>query len=111
MSKSKAKGTRFESALVAHMVDRGFAVERRALTGTADRGDITGMKNVIIEAKNHTALSFGPWLDEAARERANANAEIGVVVASRRMRPIGASFAVMDLDTLLILLDKAGYRP
>lgn len=36
MNKPKAKGTRFESALVEHIIAAGFPARRVALAGSAD---------------------------------------------------------------------------
>lgn len=44
MSASKRKGTSFETAVVGYLRDEhGLPVERRALRGTRDCGDITGL--------------------------------------------------------------------
>ena len=52
---SKAKGTAFESALVAHIEAAGFPARRVALAGAADRGDIHGRDGGgglrVLEAK------------------------------------------------------------
>ena len=43
MNKAKAKGTAFETAVVRFLADEtGAWVERRALSGTNDKGDLIG---------------------------------------------------------------------
>ena len=62
----------------------GRIAERRSLNGAVDKGDITGVPKVVIEAKNHKTLKLSAWIEEAAIEKANAGAEIGVVWAKRK---------------------------
>jgi hypothetical protein len=105
---SKKKGTKYESELVAYLryhLERPD-IERRALSGTQDRGDIAGLESWTIEAKNHNAQNFAGWLDETQREQRNAGTEYGLLVVRRRMKPVGQSFAVMTLDQLIdIIID------
>jgi hypothetical protein len=111
VSKAKAKGTSFESLVVAYLVDQGWLhAERRALTGTHDKGDITGTGPLVWECKNHKTLSFSEWIEEAEVERVNASADFGVVVAKRRGRgQAGDQYAVMRLSEMVKLLKQAGY--
>jgi hypothetical protein len=53
MSKSKQKGTMAETAVVQYLKQFWPNVERRALQGSKDTGDIAGIPNVVIEIKNH----------------------------------------------------------
>jgi Holliday junction resolvase len=110
MSKSKAKGTAFETAVVKYLSDYYPNVERRTLSGINDKGDIAGTnKKLVWECKDHKTLNFSGWLNEAEVERQNAGAEIGIVVAKRRGHGgIGSQYAVMTVDTLMELLTKAG---
>lgn len=49
MSKSKAKGTAAESAVVKYLREQGWpSAERRALNGASDRGDIAGVVGTVI---------------------------------------------------------------
>lgn len=86
-------------------------IERRALTGAKDRGDITGVRTVygrrvVVEVKDYGGrLEPGPWLNEAERERQNDGAAVGVVVAKRRGTTNPADqFALMRLADLAVLL-------
>lgn len=111
MSAARAKGTRWESALVDFLARHGFPhVERRALHGTNDRGDIAGIPGVVIEAKNQNRHSWAEWLDEAAQEADNAHADVGVVWAKRRGHTDpGKGYVVLDGRTFVWLLRSAGY--
>ena len=85
MSANKRKGTSWESAIVRALHAAGFAgVERRALNGSADRGDITGIPDLVIEAKNQNRITLAEWVDEAEQEARNAGGVYGVAWAHRK---------------------------
>ena len=111
-SRSKATGTRWESAIVTYLQARGWPhAERRALNGAMDRGDVAGVIGVVIEAKCATRVDLAGWLDEAQQERANDRADLGAVWFKRRGRTSpGAGYVLMDGDTFTDLLRKAGYQ-
>lgn len=111
MSKSKAKGTYFESQIVEFLCREGWTwCERRSLNGALDKGDITGIPGVVIEAKNHGTLKLSEWIKEAEVERVNAKADIGVVWAKRRgVGNADEAYVVMTGRTFAELLRKAGY--
>ncbi len=70
----KAKGTAAETAVVKYLKGTWDGVERRALAGSADKGDISGIPNVCIEVKDHKKMVLSGWikeLDEEMRERLN----------------------------------------
>lgn len=85
MSRNKDKGTRAETAVVDYLRRSWWRhAERRSLNGNKDRGDIAGIPNVVIEVKDHAAMSLAAWVDEAETERANDYAAIAVVWHKRR---------------------------
>lgn len=98
MSRSRAKGTAFESAVVAWLRENGHPhVERRALNGSRDRGDIAGIPGVVIEVKSCNRLELAAWVDEAEKERDNDRAAIGVVWAKRKGKSsAGDGYVVMS---------------
>lgn len=110
MSKSKAKGTAFETSIVNYLRDTYPNVERRTLSGVHDKGDIAGTnKKLVWECKDHKTLNFSGWLKEADTERINADAEFGIVVAKRRgYGDAGSQYAVLTLEAMVRLLKKAG---
>jgi hypothetical protein len=110
MSTAKARGTAFESAVVRHLIERGWVnAERRALRGTKDAGDLAGIIGLAASFKAVRAWRVADWLDELTKQRANAGAEHAVLVVKRWRKPIGRSIAMLDLDDYLRLLKEAGY--
>ena len=113
MSRNRAKGTAAESAVVRFLQTVGWPhAERRALSGSKDRGDIAGVPAVCIEIKNAARLNIPAWLRETEAERINAGADYGVLI----VKPIGIGetrvgqwAAVMPLGDLTRLLAAAGY--
>lgn len=108
---SKAKGTRWESEVVRALHAAGFTgAERRALRGTADRGDITGIPGLVIEAKNRARVELAAWVDEAAAERDRDGARYAAVWHHRRGRGSAeAGFVTMTgADFLRLLTDAYG---
>lgn len=90
-SRQKAKGTRFESSVVRYMREAlgDDRVERRALHGTQDMGDIYGIRahgwDVIAECKSHkevTPALVAEWREQTLRERENADAGAALLVVS-----------------------------
>lgn len=100
MSRAKAKGTRFESALVRYLRagledDR---VERRALSGSKDMGDLHHLfahgSEGIVEAKSHKTVTFGKvseWREQTLDERENADADFALLIVDVYGSPIGRS--------------------
>jgi hypothetical protein len=90
MSKAKQKGTAAETALVNWLRVNGYELaERRALTGRADRGDIAGLPNVVIEVKSGARLEIPAWLVETETERINDGALAGYLVV--KPKGVGAA--------------------
>jgi hypothetical protein len=113
VSRNRAKGTAWETAIVRYLREQGAVhAERRALNGAKDRGDVAGVPGVVIEAKSATRVELAEWLDEANRERDNDDADLGVVWFKRRGHAgADAGFVLMDGTTLAMLLRAAGYIP
>lgn len=114
MSRSKAKGTAFESAVTKYLADTvDDRVERRALSGTKDCGDIAGLRTpwndrVVVEVKNHARMNLAEWVDEAEAERLNDGAHVGVVVHKRPRKgaeQMGEQYVTMTLANFAKLLD------
>lgn len=112
MSSQKKKGTWFETATAKYLDENlDCHVERRALGGVKDRGDIAGVVTafgvtVVVECKNCAKYEIPKWLGEAEAERVNDGADIAVVVAKRK--GVGETrmedqLAIMTLGTLKTL--------
>lgn len=112
MSREKAKGTSFETAIVNYLKNWWPMAERRTLHGVLDKGDIAGTHpGLVWECKNQKKLELSQWLLETEQERINANAELGVLVVKRRMYGTAADqYAVVRLEDMIQLLKKAGYQ-
>jgi hypothetical protein len=55
-SKSKAKGSAWERAIVNHLIASGWPFAERRIAGAVkDRGDIAGVAGVVIEARTRHA--------------------------------------------------------
>ena len=96
---SRRKGHEYERQ-VAHYLDT-ITTRNHAPGAHLDAGDLV-VEGWLLEAKNHTRLELGPWLD-LATAKADDDQRVALVV-KRRQRPIGDSFVVMTLDTLKELL-------
>lgn len=69
---NKAKGTKAERDVVRYLTASGFPnVERRALTGSKDQGDITGIPGVVISVKDVTANRLATFLADLDDMAAN----------------------------------------
>lgn len=111
MSKSKAKGTAAETAVVNALQRLGWPhAERRALQGAVDKGDIAGMPGVCFEVKDTKTWQVAGWLQETLDERVNAKAAHGILVI--KLPRVGHANAekwltVMDDDQARILWVEA----
>lgn len=112
MSASRAKGTSWESAVVAYLQSVGWPhAERRAMRGAHDRGDVAGVVGLVCECKRAARVELAAWLDEAKAEAAHAPGDKGVVWFHRRGRSSpGDGFVLMDGVTFVALLKEAGYQ-
>lgn len=110
MSKQRAKGTAAETAVVRYLRDHGFPqAERRALHGTADKGDITGIGPIVLEVKNHKQLDLAGWIKELETEISNAAADTGAVIAKKRgTTDPGEWYAILPVARLVELLRVRG---
>lgn len=110
MSKSKAKGTSWETEIVNYLNNTYWPhAERRTLSGIHDKGDINMHPDVVVEAKNHGTLKFSQWISEAEKERLNAGASIGVVWAKRRGKASASdAYVVMTGEQFIELLKRSG---
>ena len=106
MSKSKQKGTAAETAVVKYLKANGFPkAERRALTGALDKGDISGIDDVVFEVKDHKKMELSGWVKELEVEVDNANAVTGAVVHKRRgTTDVGEWYATMPFYMFLSLI-------
>jgi Holliday junction resolvase len=100
---SKQKGTAAETAVVKYLKENGFPkAERRALQGSLDKGDISGIDDVVLEIKDHKKMDLSKWVKELETEIDNANAFTGVVVHKKRgTLDVGEWYATMPFYMFL----------
>jgi hypothetical protein len=109
MSKSKQKGTLAETAVADFLRQTFPSVERRALSGVNDKGDISNVPGCVIEVKNQRSYKIHEWMKETEIERINAKADFGVLVI--KPNGIGVSrvsdwWAVVPLSALAELIKE-----
>jgi hypothetical protein len=97
---NKAKGSKWELDVARYFNERGFPeVERRYGAGaTLDKGDINGVKDTVVEAKNWAKISLSTIMDEALVEQKNAKKKFGISVIKRRNRNVKDAYVVMTLE-------------
>lgn len=109
-NRSKALGTKAESAVVRYLRDNGFAhAERRALHGSADLGDVTGTPGICWEIKGGEAARSASdgqvraWLQETTIETLNAGADLGILVRQQWRKTPAQWVATVTIADLLTL--------
>lgn len=108
------KGPLFEATIVGYLRLHGFPrAERRVMGGSGDRGDVAGVETLqgdwCLELKNCKTMSLGPWMDEAEKESANADARFYAVVHKRARKGDPAEqFVTMPLSVFTALLTVEG---
>lgn len=106
MSKSRQKGTSWETDIVNALISYGIRAKRNPLAGAKDQGDIDLYPlPVVIEAKNCRDMKLAEWIQEAEEERINAHALFGVVW-HKRMRKASPhdAYVTMTGNTFLKIL-------
>lgn len=121
MSRQKQKGTAFESAIVEYLQNQlcDDTIERRALNGTCDRGDISGVtfcgSRMVLECKNENRMRLAEYIREAETEATNDNAHYYAVIHKKRgigistAQTIGQQYATMPLHMLVSIIIEANY--
>lgn len=104
MNRPKQIGTAWETAVVRFLREAGFDVERRALSGNEDKGDVAGLSGWVIECKAEKAISLSEYMTEAAVEAQNAGVPYYCAVVKRRMKSVGDGYVVMPLKVFTAFL-------
>ena len=103
VNRPRIKGTTAEAALCAYLRDNGWPdAERRALSGTQDKGDVAGTGPLVWEVKSTANTPLIPaWLMETGIERQNAGADYGILVIKTKgigPRRMDQWLAIMTLE-------------
>ena len=85
---AKKAGTAMETLvakyLAEHLDDR---IERRRLSGSKDRGDLSGVRHmgqrIAVEVKNTSRINLAAWAQEAEIARGNDCAGVAMIVHKR----------------------------
>ena len=104
MSKSKQKGTAWETECVRYLQSyTKHEFMRLPLTGTKDVGDIRclDLPEFVFECKNRkdALSSLSEIMKETEQERINADAKFGAALVKRRNFGTGGAYVVMELHS------------
>lgn len=102
----RQKGTAFETAVVRYLNSCGFNVERRALSGNQDKGDIRGVPEFVLECKATKAIDLAGFVDQTTAESINAGEPYGACIIKRRQKSVDAAYVVMPLWQFAELLSE-----
>lgn len=102
-------GTAWEVQAVTYAQAQGFPLDRRALAGRRDLGDLMGLPGWVIGCKNEKTMRLGMYMNELDTQKENMvrrggvqRAElIGVELIKRRNHSTGRAYAVMEYDDLI----------
>ena len=109
MNKPKQKGTAAETAVVAYLREHGFpTAERRALAGSGDKGDVSGVVGCVIEIKSCARTELAAWIEEARKEAAAAHAPVWAVWHKRRGKGSPAEWFVTMTGEHVRSADRGG---
>lgn len=103
---SKAKGTYHETRVVDFLKRAGFPVVRPAQRGKDDIGDVWGVPDWTIEAKNVRGQALASAMDEARRESAKADTSWFCVWKHRDRAQTERDYVIMEAGQFCQLLLK-----
>lgn len=106
---NKVKGTKFETDVQKYLRDGGLNVERLALTGTKDEGDLVVLhgnhRYEVLECKAEQRYDLPRYLRELAEERENFRQARklpygvgGAVILKLRQKSIGQCAVIHTVD-------------
>lgn len=109
---NRTKGLAWERKAVHTMRVKGFVKAARTRDGYHDdKGDVEGVKGLVIQCKDWKTMSWTAWFEDLAVQVANAEADHGVLVVKRRgIAGAERGLAVMEFDKWLDLAKQAGYK-
>lgn len=109
MSKSRQKGTSFETLIKEYFISKGLKAHRNPLSGSKDVGDVW-IENIsaVFECKNCVKLNLSGWIEETEVERKNAGRRFGFTIFKRKGKGRAEDqYALMPVSTLVELLKIA----
>jgi len=90
-NRNKARGTAFETAVANYL-----GVERRALKGAKDQGDLI-VPGWAVECKATRTLDVAGAMDEARVEAQNLGVTNYAAIIKRRQKGVAQAYFVMEL--------------
>lgn len=111
MSKSKQKGTAWETECVRYLQSyTAHEFMRLPLVGTKDVGDIKchDLPEFVFECKNRkdALSSLSQIMKETEQERVNAEADFAAAIVKRRNFGTGGAYVVMELHNFAQLIKE-----
>ncbi|MEV7425198.1 hypothetical protein [Streptomyces sp. NPDC091212] len=104
---AKAKGTAWESALVAYLREHhNPGARRNAQMGRLDIGDIDGYYLHALEAKAEKTITLSSYIAQANREAVHAGQPYGCAIVKRRMKGVADGYVVRDVATDVRLMNR-----
>src|SRR5271163_4951307 len=104
-------GTAWEVTVAAYGNAQGFPLERRALAGRRDLGDLMGLPGWVIGCKSEQTIRLSQYMNDLRDQKANHDRRaghfalngdllplIGVELVKRRGYATGRAYAVMEYD-------------
>lgn len=82
-------------------------VERLALSGSNDRGDLIGVPGVTIECKDARRFELAGWSKETEIERLNNGDEFGMLIVKHAQKPVSEAYAIFPLAQAAELIYRA----
>lgn len=99
MNRGKAKGTKYESAIVDTLQAAYFRTATRVpLAGTVDKGDVhvhAGPHKIVVQSKNEQRMAVAEYVDQATAQCTNAGGDFGIAWVHRRGKASPADGYVM----------------
>ena len=104
---SRARGTAWEVKVVDFLQSRGHReVYRMAPGGIHDAGDVGGLPDWAIEARDRAKISLAENCDDAVARAREKRCRYGIAFIKRRGRPVTDAYVVMPAETWADLLDE-----
>lgn len=104
MSASKQRGTETERMVVRYLQNTWPTVERRAMQGRFDMGDVINVPHTCLEIKGDRTMRIAAWKAETTTEAVNARAKFMGLIVRKERRAVHAWDIWMPLDQLGIPL-------
>ena len=107
MSKSKQKGTKWETDCLELVKKVYPEAIRSPAWGAEDRGDLYGTGDFLVECKAVKSFNLSQFIEEAKAEAQNAGKKFPVVFLKRPRKSTGQGYAIMEIATFIELMEGA----